>query len=88
MNGKVQLVCEQIERELDDYLDGELPPERMAAVVHHLATCESCAAQVRFETSVVDELKSRLRSVAAPTELRSRVRETVRGGCDRPTPAG
>lgn len=41
--------CQEVITELWDYLDGELPAERAAAIADHLAKCARCYPQYRFE---------------------------------------
>jgi anti-sigma factor (TIGR02949 family) len=41
--------CQEVITELWDYLDGELPAERAAAIAAHLAECARCYPQYRFE---------------------------------------
>ena len=41
--------CQEVITELWDYLDGELPAERAAAIADHLAECARCYPQYRFE---------------------------------------
>ena len=36
-------VCEEMNRRLVDYSDGELPPDQVQGVADHLATCPECA---------------------------------------------
>ena len=51
--------CSSARRRLSAYLDGELRPDRVAAVEAHLARCASCAAalaQLRAEWDVLAEL--------------------------------
>ncbi|MGQ0766733.1 MAG: zf-HC2 domain-containing protein [Gemmatimonadota bacterium] len=43
--------CDAVMRQLWDYLDGELTPERMAAIREHLAMCRRCYPQFEFERS-------------------------------------
>jgi len=45
------LDCESVMRQLWDYLDKELTPERMAAIKAHLAMCGRCHPQAEFERS-------------------------------------
>lgn len=41
--------CQEVITELWDYLDGELPADRAAAIADHLAECARCYPQYRFE---------------------------------------
>jgi anti-sigma factor (TIGR02949 family) len=41
--------CRDVIERLWDYLDGELPPERVAEFATHLAECVRCYPQYRFE---------------------------------------
>ena len=43
------LNCDDVMRQLWDYLDGELTVERMEAVKAHLAVCHRCFPQYEFE---------------------------------------
>lgn len=45
----MMISCREVITELWDYLDGELPAERAAAIADHLATCARCYPQYRFE---------------------------------------
>lgn len=49
MNGQAteprELSCEQCRELLSDYVDKELAGEDLAAVEHHVATCEKCATE-------------------------------------------
>ena len=42
------LDCLTVVKELWDYLDGELMPERAAQIREHLATCTGCHSHVEF----------------------------------------
>lgn len=55
------LGCHDVMRQLWDYLDGELTPERMAAIREHLGMCARCQPHADFERAFLDALgKSRL----------------------------
>ena len=61
------LTCRDVLADLSDYLDGELPPERVARLEAHLAGCDSCT---RFG-GAVGELVARVRAelgVAEPLD--------------------
>jgi putative oxidoreductase len=45
----MMISCHEVITELWDYLDGELPAERAAAIADHLAECARCYPQYRFE---------------------------------------
>ncbi len=45
----MMISCQEVIAELWDYLDGELPAERAAAIADHLAECARCYPQYRFE---------------------------------------
>lgn len=70
--------CEQAFRRLDDYLDRELSPDEMACVRDHLAVCEMCAREFRFEEGILDEIKDRVRRISAPPALAERVARALR----------
>ncbi len=42
------LSCHDVVKELWDYLDSELAPDRWEAIREHLATCGGCTAHVEF----------------------------------------
>jgi anti-sigma factor (TIGR02949 family) len=65
--------CEDTFRRLDDYLDRALTPEERAMVEEHLRNCEACAAEYRFEATIVGEVRGKLRRIMAPHELIDRI---------------
>ena len=69
--------CAETFHRLADYLDRELTPEETALVERHIALCADCAAEYRFEESLLRELKAKARSGAAPRELRATVLEIL-----------
>jgi anti-sigma factor (TIGR02949 family) len=74
MTALSRYTCEEAFRHLDDFLDGELAPEVMERVHAHLQVCENCAREFKFEGSVVENLRGRLRDVPVPAELADRIR--------------
>ena len=72
--------CLETVRRLDDYLDRELSETERHEVERHLETCDRCLQRFRFEAAVVDDLRMKLRRVAVPSELESRIRDLLRGG--------
>ncbi len=70
--------CRGVMEQLWDYLDGELPPERMQALADHLALCQRCYPQYRFQFAFLESL-ARKRGVApGPSEeLMRQVRQLI-----------
>ncbi len=68
-----RLTCEQTFRQLNDYLDRALSAEEMRLVEEHLETCAQCASEYRFESTFLDELRSKLQRIAMPDDVRSRL---------------
>jgi anti-sigma factor (TIGR02949 family) len=77
MNDINRLTCEEMFRRLDDYLDRELTAEEMARVREHLETCEVCAREYDFEEKVLVNLRERLRRIAAPRDLLSKITKGI-----------
>jgi anti-sigma factor (TIGR02949 family) len=77
MNSPSPLTCQQTFERLADYLDRELSPVEVARVEEHLAVCEVCAREYRFEGTVLRCLKDKLRRIAAPPQLLDRIRQAL-----------
>ena len=73
MSASGQYDCHEAFRRLDDFVDRELPPDQMERVRAHLEICAICAAEVRFEAAVLDELRGKLRRISVPGGLMDRV---------------
>ena len=71
------LDCDTVMRQLWDYLDGELTPERMEAIREHLKVCERCQPHARFESSFLAALASARREHSDPRRLSLRVRAAL-----------
>ncbi len=69
--------CRSAMQQLFDFLDEELTEERMAAVAAHLRDCRACHPHYDFEKLVLDTLHSLREEHAAPSELRTRVRDAL-----------
>ncbi|HKE19913.1 MAG TPA: zf-HC2 domain-containing protein [Kofleriaceae bacterium] len=65
--------CEDTARRLDDYLDRELDQADMQLVREHLERCAACAQEFRFEGSVIDNVKRKLRQIDLPEDLTTRI---------------
>ena len=66
------MMCTDVGRDLDPYVDRELPPESAAAVRAHLSTCASCQQRLA-EREHVGRLVRSLPYHQAPDRLRARV---------------
>jgi anti-sigma factor (TIGR02949 family) len=84
MPDRGRLSCDETLRRLDDYLDRALGPAELTMVAAHLADCVPCAAAARFEATVIDAIRERLRRLAAPPGLldgvRARLEAELHGG--------
>ena len=67
------VTCEDAFRKSDDYLDRELGDGELLRIREHLDICAACASEFEFERSVLDGVRAKLRRVAAPPDLLSRI---------------
>ena len=69
--------CRDVIAVLDDYVDGALTPEDVAALERHLAGCEPCRAYLATyrRTRALGAQAARLEM---PHEMRDRLREFLR----------
>lgn len=72
-----RLTCEELFRRLDDYLDRELNAAEMALVREHLETCAQCAAEYAFESSVLRNVREKLRHISAPADLMAKISRRI-----------
>jgi anti-sigma factor (TIGR02949 family) len=68
-----RVTCEDAFRKIDDYLDRELSDEELARIGGHLEICAACASEFEFERSVLEGVRAKLRRVAAPSDLLSKI---------------
>ncbi|GAC1515699.1 MAG: hypothetical protein NVS1B4_07270 [Gemmatimonadaceae bacterium] len=73
------LDCDSVMRQLWDYLDGELTPDRMSAIREHLAVCARCHPQMEFERTFLKVLAAARREHSDPQRLGQRVLVALRG---------
>lgn len=71
--------CEEAFRRLDDFLDRRLSLEDTKLVEEHLRVCEACTREFSFEASVLDGVKQKLRQLAVPPDLVSRILARLSG---------
>ena len=73
------VTCREVMEQLWDYLDRELPPERMQAFADHLAACARCYPQYQFEFAFLGALARQRRRLPGPSDaLVQRLRAVVR----------
>lgn len=67
------LDCKAVMRQLWDYLDGELTPERVEAVAAHLSLCQRCFPQYEFQRAFRAAIAAAQQTRPTPAGLRERV---------------
>ena len=73
----MRLTCEEVFARLDDFLDRELDATELTQVRQHLDECAVCAGEQRFERSVLEGIKQKVRRIAAPAGLLARVEAAI-----------
>jgi len=71
------VACENDERLLHGYLDGELDLVRSIEFEEHLKTCPHCAHELRDQQAMRDALRAAHLYERAPESLRSRIRAAL-----------
>ena len=71
------LTCLEMVARLDDYVDRYLDPEEVRRVHAHLAGCLACAHEYRFEATLLEAIRARLRRIALPPALGSAIRDRL-----------
>ena len=71
------MACENSERMLHAYFDGELDLVRSLEFEEHLKTCPQCASELREQQSLRDSLRAGNLYERAPDGLRSRLRAAL-----------
>jgi anti-sigma factor (TIGR02949 family) len=72
------LTCIEVFNRLDDYLDRNLTDEEIHQVQRHLDDCLICASEYRFEATILEGLKARLRRIEMPAHLLSSIMVRLR----------
>jgi len=63
------VTCDEVLGRLDDYLDRNLSHAEVGRVHEHLEECLSCLQRYRFERSLLEGIRSRLRRISLPPHL-------------------
>ena len=66
--------CDAVMRELWDFLDGELPAERLSLIEAHVKLCDRCGPHLRFERAFRSALHRAREHSGASEALGARVR--------------
>ncbi|HEX6206775.1 MAG TPA: zf-HC2 domain-containing protein [Actinomycetota bacterium] len=70
--------CEEVLRDIEVYLDGELPNPEAAALAEHLGACPECLEHEAFISRLRATLRTKLgASSEVPDSLVDRIRRTI-----------
>jgi len=83
-----KMTCEEVFRRLDDFVDRELSAEERQQVEEHLESCAVCAGEYRFEQSLIDELRAKLRRIQVPQRLRADITARLQREADKDSESG
>jgi anti-sigma factor (TIGR02949 family) len=72
-----EISCDEVLSEVEDYLHGELGPERSALLARHLAECTPCFHRAEFRRKLKEIVRSKCQS-EAPEHLMARVSHAIR----------
>ena len=76
-NTEPMLDCQAVMRQLWDFLDNELTPDRVEAIEMHLKMCSRCYPQFQFERTFLDQLGLLRREHSNLAALRARLVESL-----------
>ena len=76
---------DQVQLQVDAYLDGELAPPDAREFEAHLRDCVDCAALRDSRVALGTAIRREIPAFHAPDELRSAIRERLRSAAGRPT---
>lgn len=81
--------CEEFESRLNDYLDGALPEDERAQMLHHAQSCAPCGQLLHQMTDILGALHDMDRDTQMPLACQAAWRKAVRAECKakRRTPA-
>ena len=70
------MTCQQVLRQLSEYLDGELDPTMLESLTLHLEHCEDCRIVVHTTQKTI-EISCNSEPVPLPNDVRERLRHSV-----------
>lgn len=76
-NEPSKMNCEDVLRQLYDYLDGEVDELTEADIEHHVHHCRECFSRMEFEKRLKSKVKESS-TMQTPDEVQSRLMEIMR----------
>ena len=73
------MICEEVIKLMDGYLDGELDPITSQRVEQHLRDCPKCERAYEAHAALAHAISRSAPYYKAPTELRQRIQSSLRG---------
>lgn len=73
--------CEEFESRLNDYLDGALPEDERAQMLHHAQSCAPCGQLLHQMTDILGALHDMDRDTQMPLACQAAWRKAVRAEC-------
>jgi anti-sigma factor (TIGR02949 family) len=72
--------CNEVLAEIERFVDGELPDDRLADLVEHIHECPPCLYRADFQAKLKEILRTKCRAKASapPESFVLRVRRTIR----------
>jgi anti-sigma factor RsiW len=78
---------QELELQLDAYVDGELAPGEAREIEAHLKQCPDCARRHDARVALGAAIRQQVPALRAPDALRGRVRTALRAAAGMPAPA-
>ena len=72
------MICREVSRAVDPYVDGELEPSHVLEVERHLQACDTCSARASLRRSMKRSVRLAAQADRAPTSLRARIARSSR----------
>jgi mycothiol system anti-sigma-R factor len=70
--------CEETLKEVERFLDGELDPNVIGEISHHLSDCHPCMQRVEFRRSLKLIISTKCGGDAVPVDLDEKIRGLIR----------
>ncbi|MEN8197182.1 MAG: zf-HC2 domain-containing protein [Pseudomonadota bacterium] len=72
-----EIDCDEVMRQLFDYLDGEIDETAEHEIHSHIDECRSCFSRVEFEKTLKDKIRAG-KDEALPDSLQDRVKDLMK----------